>query len=277
MAGDHFTEQVGRAKLLIGRALGLMQDMRAESNAPTASRHLAAAVRSLYAAEAAGLVEPGPIAQAMDSLRAALGQMQDACTARPELDIATAAIARSLAVLFPLLAAASAPATEEAPLPLVRRAPAGITEEPLPLTRRRAPIPPPDGEPLALTPRPRAKPAPGRGSERRVAARREVEVEIGIQSDTNFYTGFSCDISSGGLFVATYDVPAIGTAVNVNFRLPGCPAMSLDGVVRWVRELNPNDPDMVPGMGVEFGALEPRQASAINAFLSVRQPIFFEE
>jgi len=276
MAAGHIKEQVGRAKELIARALGLMQDMLADSSAPTASRHLAAAVRSLYTAEAAGLVEPGPIARAMDSLRAALGQMQDACADRPELEVATASIARSLAVLFPLLTALCAPASDETPLPLMRRAPAGADETPLPLMRRRAAAPR-DGEPLALTPKTRAKPAASRGSERRVAVRREVEIEIGIQSDTNFYTGFSCDISSGGLFVATYDVPAIGTEVNVNFHLPGCPVMSLDGVVRWVRDLNPTDPDLVPGMGVAFGALEPQQARAINAFLAVRQPIFYED
>ena len=162
--------------------------------------------------------------------------------------------------------------TEEVPLPLVRRAPAGEVEAPLPLTRRRDEVAS-DGEPLALTPKPRAV----SGRERRVAVRREVEIEIGIQSDTNFYTGFSCDISSGGLFVATYDVPAIGTAVNVNFRLPGGPVMSLDGAVRWVRDLDPRDPDMVPGMGVAFAVLTPDQARAINAFLAVRQPIFYED
>jgi uncharacterized protein (TIGR02266 family) len=103
-----------------------------------------------------------------------------------------------------------------------------------------------------------------------------VDVEIGIQSDTNFFTGLSCDISSGGIFVATYDVPSIGAEVNVNFRLPGGPVVSVDGVVRWVRDLDPRDPDAVPGMGVAFRALEPAQAAAINAFLAVRPPIFFE-
>jgi uncharacterized protein (TIGR02266 family) len=210
----------------------------------------------------------------MDALRAALGPMQDACAVRPELEAATAAIARALAVLYPLLAALTAPPAEEAPLPLVRRAPTGAVEEPLPLTRRRH-EPAGDGEPLALTPKPR--PGPGPGPERRVEVRREAEVEIGVQSDTNFYTGFSCDISSGGIFVATYDVPAIGTAVNVNFRLPGGPLMSLDGVVRWVRDLDPRDPDVVPGMGVAFAALDEAQSRAINAFLAVRPPIFFED
>jgi uncharacterized protein (TIGR02266 family) len=257
VAADHIQEQVGRAKELIARALGLMQDMLAENSAPSASRHLAAAVRSLYTAEAEGLVEPGHVARAMDSLRAALGQMQDACTARPELEIATASIARALAVLFPLLFALTAPAPDEAPLPLMRRRAEVLC----------------DGEPLALTPKPRAVPA----AERRVAVRREMEIEIGIQSDTNFYTGFSCDISSGGLFVATYDVPELGTEVNVNFRLPGGPVMSLDGTVRWVRDLSPTDPDVVPGMGVEFGALTPAQVRAINAFLQLRQPIFYED
>jgi uncharacterized protein (TIGR02266 family) len=274
MATGHIAEQIGRAKELIGRALGLMQDFGAGRSAPSASRHMAAAVRSLYEAETNGLTEPTPVARAMDSLRAALGQMQDSCAAHPELEAATASIARALAALFPLLAALAAPAADEAPLPLVRRAPAGAIEAPLPLTRRRAEVPG-DGEPLALTPkpRPRVEPAP----ERRIAVRREAEVEIGIQSDTNFYTGFSCDISSGGIFVATYDVPAIGTEVNVNFQLPGGPVMSLDGAVRWVRDLDPRDPDVVPGMGVAFHALAPAQARAINAFLAVRQPIFYED
>jgi hypothetical protein len=40
----------------------------------------------------------------MDRLRAALGPMQDACRGRPQLEPATAAIARTLAMLFPLLA-----------------------------------------------------------------------------------------------------------------------------------------------------------------------------
>jgi hypothetical protein len=53
--------------------------------------------------------------------------------------------------------------------------------------------------------------------------------------------------------------------------------MSLDGTVRWVRDLDPRDPDVVPGMGVAFGALTPAQARAINAFLKVRQPIFYED
>jgi uncharacterized protein (TIGR02266 family) len=267
----HIVEQVGRAKRLIAGALALMQNLDAEPCAPSASRHLAAAVRSLYTAEVEGLTEPGPVARAMDSLRTALRQMQDACSSRPELEAATASIARALAVLFPLLAALAVP-PDETPLPLVRRAPAGAVEEPLPLTRRRATAPLPE-EPIALTPKPRET----MSLNRRVASRREVEVEIGIQSDTNFYSGFSCDVSSGGLFVATYDVPAIGTAVNVNFRLPGGPVMSVDGVVRWVRDINRNDPDAIPGMGVQFGALEPEQVEAINRFLEVRQPIFYED
>jgi uncharacterized protein (TIGR02266 family) len=273
VAQEIFADQLVRAKESIGRALGLMQDVDAVAGAQGATAHLAAAVRALFEAERGGGGDPRPVARAMDRLRSALGPMQDACRDRPQLEPATAAIARTLAMLFPLLAqlrAAEAPAEE--PVPLVMRAPRGEVEEPLPLTARRPAVA--AEEPLPLV-APRAPKAAGR--ERRVAVRREVEVEIGIQSDTNFYTGFSSDISSGGIFVATYDVPTIGTAVNVNFSLPRGPVMSIDGTVRWIRDLSALDPEAIPGMGVEFGALAPEQAAAINAYIAVRQPIFYED
>jgi len=112
--------------------------------------------------------------------------------------------------------------------------------------------------------------------DRRSVDRRDIHVELGIQSDTNFYTGFARDISAGGLFVATYDLPRIGTAVNVNFRLPGGPLLSLHGVVRWVREPDEGDSDVTPGMGISLEHLEPREKAAINAYLSTHEPLYLE-
>jgi len=102
-------------------------------------------------------------------------------------------------------------------------------------------------------------------------------VEIGFQSETNFFTGFSMDISSGGLFVATYDVPEVGTRVNVNFGLPSGPLMSIDGTVRWVREFNPAAPETTPGMGVQFERLDPADERAINEYIDKHQTMFYDE
>ena len=53
--------------------------------------------------------------------------------------------------------------------------------------------------------------APGTSPDDRRQARRRYQVEVGVASDHNVYTGFTEDISSGGLFVATHDILPIGT------------------------------------------------------------------
>jgi uncharacterized protein (TIGR02266 family) len=112
--------------------------------------------------------------------------------------------------------------------------------------------------------------------DRRSFHRRIVHVDIGIHSDTNFFTGFIQDISNGGLFIATYDVLTIGTELNVNFRLPDGPVLSLDGVVRWVREYNETT-EVEPGMGIQFENLSPNDSKSINDFILKHPPIFYDD
>ena len=112
---------------------------------------------------------------------------------------------------------------------------------------------------------------------RRSLQRVAIEADIGFQSDNNFFTGFSEDISEGGLFISTYDFKAIGTDIDVNFTLPSGHTVIAKGVVRWVREVNPLTPDMLPGMGVQFIDLGADDKSAIETFLSQRAPMFYDE
>lgn len=113
--------------------------------------------------------------------------------------------------------------------------------------------------------------------ERRAAPRKEVITEVTLESDTNFYTGFTVDLSTGGLFIVTWDLLPIGTRVNLSFSLPRTREMiAVQGVVRWLRELNRNNPDLWPGMGIQFLEVPERAKASIEAFMKDREPIFYE-
>ena len=55
----------------------------------------------------------------------------------------------------------------------------------------------------------------------RVAERFDLEVKVDLESDHNFYTGLTQNISAGGLFIATHQLRRIGDYIKVSFSLPG--------------------------------------------------------
>jgi uncharacterized protein (TIGR02266 family) len=112
------------------------------------------------------------------------------------------------------------------------------------------------------------------GADRRKDTRVDLDVGIGFQSETNFYTGFSADISEGGLFVATYDVLPLGTELTVSFVLPDGPQVTVRGRVAWVREPMDFSSDLHPGMGVAFGEVPEEARTAIHRFIRLREPLF---
>lgn len=113
--------------------------------------------------------------------------------------------------------------------------------------------------------------------DRRRAPRMAIEAEVGFQSDTNFFMGFSEDVSTGGLFISTYDIRPIGAILNLNFTLPDGHLISVDGVVRWVREYNETTPDTSPGMGIQFDGLSPEDKEAIEMFIEQRPALFYDD
>lgn len=113
--------------------------------------------------------------------------------------------------------------------------------------------------------------------DRRRSQRMAIEAEVGFQSDTNFFMGFSEDVSTGGLFISTYDVRPIGAVLNLNFTLPDGHLISVDGVVRWVREYNETTPDTPPGMGIQFEDLSPEDKEAIEMFIEQRPAMFYDD
>jgi len=111
--------------------------------------------------------------------------------------------------------------------------------------------------------------------DRRRVPRVELEVDIGMHSETNFYAGFSGDVSMGGLFIATYKPLPVGTRTTVSFVLPGGHHVVTAGEVTWVRDAM-NEMDAAPGMGVRFMELSDTDRHYIAEFTRNRQPIFFD-
>ena len=120
-----------------------------------------------------------------------------------------------------------------------------------------------------------------RGAERRTSARIDLEIEVTLESESNFYTGLTQDISTGGLFVSTHRLRKIGEQVVVKFGLPGSGApVVVECEVRWLREpsrYQMNAHDHPPGMGLKFLTLSPESRQAIAAFLKARDSIFFDD
>lgn len=112
------------------------------------------------------------------------------------------------------------------------------------------------------------------GPERRVARRVAIEVDVGVSSESNFFTGFSGDISEGGLFIATYNLLPVGAHVHVSFGVMGR-EISCDATVCWIRE--PIDMNLMPGFGVRFDDLSDEDHTAIAKFIAKRAPIFYDD
>ncbi|RKH15810.1 TIGR02266 family protein, partial [Corallococcus sp. CA041A] len=122
--------------------------------------------------------------------------------------------------------------------------------------------------PVAVTP---AK------SDARKAGRVRMHTTIDTRSDSNFFTGFSMDISEGGIFIATVEAVPRGTPVELDFTLPGGRPLTVNGVVRWARDGNDRTPDLMPGVGVQFTTLPSEVAHAISSFVATRDPMFYPD
>ena len=118
----------------------------------------------------------------------------------------------------------------------------------------------------------------GETSERRTQNRIDVELIVSIESDSNFFSGFSENISEGGLFIATYDYKPLGSTFVLEFQLPELShKIKTRCVVRWVRDYNPSVPEMVPGMGVEFLDIVDRDQDYVLRFCEqLREPMFID-
>jgi uncharacterized protein (TIGR02266 family) len=111
---------------------------------------------------------------------------------------------------------------------------------------------------------------------RRGGVRVDAEFDIGFQSESNFYTGFSENISEGGVFVATYEKRKIGEQLAVRFTLPGIDTpIEATAQVMWARE-GDEASGTKPGYGLQFVQLSDQAQELVMRFIKKRAPMFYD-
>lgn len=114
------------------------------------------------------------------------------------------------------------------------------------------------------------------GEDRRQVPRKRLDCHVDMESETNFYAGFGWDISSGGLFVATFEPIPTGSKIDIAFTLPSGARVETRAVVRWVREVEGANVSALPGVGLQFLRLTEEQEQVIHAFMQARSPMFYD-
>jgi uncharacterized protein (TIGR02266 family) len=109
------------------------------------------------------------------------------------------------------------------------------------------------------------------------ARRSDVEANVGVSSETNFYVGFSGEIAEGGVFVATYNTLDIGSLVNITVTLPGGYEFRVPGYVQFVRDPMDMTDESEPGMGVKFEQLPSDNRELVLRFVRKRAPMFYDD
>jgi CheY-like chemotaxis protein/Tfp pilus assembly protein PilZ len=99
-------------------------------------------------------------------------------------------------------------------------------------------------------------------------------VEISLFSRHNFYVGPTGDLRTGGIFIATPDLPAVGDWVKLRIQLPSVPPLDTEGPVEWVRQ-GSQLARVTPGAGVSLAHLPPDWRSALERFFRERAPLAY--
>ena len=250
-------DRLQQARQNVSKLLGEVQDLEEPGlDIEIVTKELAEATRNLYQAnnflDSQISIVPDFLNFAMDKLRTVLQKLQDLETHKELTEQAIKTIASSLSLLYPITKSLER-LRETGSIELVKKKEEvreekkkEEEEEPIPLGRRAAP-------------------------------RVDLEVDIGMDTENNFYTGLSENISEGGIFVATHFPLPIGTEVNLNFTLPDGHIVQAKGRVKWIREYNVLNEEQTPGMGIQFIELSEEDKKAIEQFIKKRAPLFYEE
>ena len=104
-------------------------------------------------------------------------------------------------------------------------------------------------------------------SNKRRAMRLHHEIPVAYRSVGSFLTDWATNISQGGLFINTRKPLPVGTEVKILIQLPGAAfPYELHGKVARVTEFD-NAANMVPGMGVQFTAVDEAKVKEIEEFV----------
>lgn len=117
-------------------------------------------------------------------------------------------------------------------------------------------------------------PAPAAGGDKA-----RYEAELGAHSATNFYKGLSGNdvVDSGGIFIATYNIPSVGQELAIKVSLPGGYEFEAVGVVRWTRDSPQSGADSSPGFGAQFTQISPDARQLVYRYVRNREPLFYDD
>ncbi|WP_437334183.1 hypothetical protein [Sorangium sp. So ce394] len=244
---------------------------QAAAGAPPPAPAAAAAPPPVAVAPAPVAAAPAPVAVAPAPVAAAPAPVA----------VAPAPVPVPVAAPAPV-AAARAPAPVAAPPPVAVAAPAHLQQTlPSPQPPRHAPAPP--AYPAAphpaadarRAPPPQAAPPPV--DNRAPAA--VVDVELGALTPSNFYKGLAGNdvIEHGGIFVATYKIPPIGSVVTLRVRLPGDYEFTALAAVRWTREAGGSKDSAEPGFGARITQISAEGRQLVSRFTRNREPLFYDD
>jgi hypothetical protein len=269
------------AREALSRGLSALQS---DPNVPSQLRDLAApiaqAMGALHSIERSGGAQLVPNADvALNNVRTALGQLQAQPGGHPAVFAAMEAVAASLGLVHGLskLAAAQVAAPPR-PASVAQRPPQG--QPPLGYAATVAAVA--AVAPPVSTPRVAAQPAPSSlnppPAPMPLGEVQIVPADLGTNSTTNFYKGLSGNdvIDHGGLFVATYMVPKIGSPVRLKVSLPGGYEFEANAIVRWSRE-HSDGSDGSPGFGAQFTQITPEARQLVYRYVRNREPLFHDD
>ena len=102
--------------------------------------------------------------------------------------------------------------------------------------------------------------------EKRRFSRENLEVRVDLNTGRAITVGLSENISTGGLFVATYNTPRLGEKLQISFFIPVSDfAIDTTGIVRWIRPHEDNG--RRAGFGLEFASIKAEDLRAIEFFV----------
>jgi uncharacterized protein (TIGR02266 family) len=106
-----------------------------------------------------------------------------------------------------------------------------------------------------------------------------MEVELGTHSASNFYKGLGGNdvIEHGGIFVATYKIPKIGSQVTLRVLLPGDYEFHAAAVVQWTRDPGVASDAAEPGFGARFTQITPEGRQLVYRYTRNREPLFYDD
>ena len=111
----------------------------------------------------------------------------------------------------------------------------------------------------------------------RVHARVDIDVEVNLRNQNTFFTGFSENVSEGGLFVATEAPYDVGERIELSLSLMGAESSILVGIVRWVRPGGTSG-GLPAGMGIQFVDMDERVQKGLQTFVDsgAKDTLFFD-